>query len=62
MRKIDPKTKELYYNPKVSELYAPVAGPANPFKTQQTQAERNILNGMYIGRCVTMIKKNSETV
>ncbi|KAJ8959125.1 hypothetical protein NQ318_022383 [Aromia moschata] len=42
---IHPDTKELIYNPKFEELFAPIVGPANPFKTQQQQIERNILSG-----------------
>ncbi|KAJ8972685.1 hypothetical protein NQ317_001705 [Molorchus minor] len=46
---IHPDTKELIYNPKYDELFAPVVGPVNPFKTQQQQLERNILSG-YVER------------
>ncbi|XP_066252924.1 pre-mRNA-processing factor 17 [Euwallacea similis] len=42
---IHPNTKELLYNPKYDELYAPVVGPSNPFKTQQEGFERNMLSG-----------------
>ncbi|GFR75491.1 pre-mRNA-processing factor 17-like [Elysia marginata] len=45
LRHIDPKTKELKYNPKHDELFAPTIGPINPFKTQQAQAVRNTLSG-----------------
>ena len=44
-RHLDPGTKELAYNPKYEELYAPVAGPTNPFKTQQESAVKNTLAG-----------------
>ena len=44
-RHLDPGTKELAYNPKYEELYAPVAGPTNPFKTQQEAAVKNTLAG-----------------
>lgn len=42
---IHPDTKELTYNPKYEELFAPVVGPINPFKTQQQQIEKNLLSG-----------------
>lgn len=38
-------TKELTYNPKYEDLFAPVAGPVNPFKTQQEAAIKNTLAG-----------------
>ncbi|CAH1963255.1 unnamed protein product [Acanthoscelides obtectus] len=44
-RLIHPDTKELAYNPTYDELFAPVVGPVNPFKTQQQIMERNILSG-----------------
>nr|CAI5841974.1 unnamed protein product [Callosobruchus analis] len=44
-RLIHPDTKELSYNPTYDELFAPMVGPANPFKTQQQTMERNILSG-----------------
>lgn len=44
-RVIDPTTKELMYNPKYEELYAPVHGPDNPFLTEQQRAPRNTLAG-----------------
>ncbi|KAI8740977.1 pre-mRNA-processing factor 17 [Biomphalaria glabrata] len=45
LRHIDPKTKELKYNPKHDELFAPQVGPFNPFRTQQAKAVRNNLAG-----------------
>lgn len=42
---IHPDRKEINYNPKYEELFAPVVGPDNPFKTQQQQTERNMLSG-----------------
>lgn len=45
---IHPDTKELQYNPKFDELFAPTVGPVNPFKTQQEAIERNILSGKVI--------------
>lgn len=42
---IAPDTKELQYNPKYEELFAPVLGPANPFKTKQQQIDKNVLSG-----------------
>lgn len=44
---VDPTKNYLNYNPKYDELYAPVIGPANPFKTQQQQAEKNSLAGYF---------------
>jgi len=44
-RHLDPTAKEVKYNPKYEELYAPVVGPANPFKTQQQAATKNNLAG-----------------
>lgn len=44
-RAIDPSTKELAYNPKFDELFAPVQGPDNPFLTEQMRAPRNTLSG-----------------
>ncbi|ELU00239.1 hypothetical protein CAPTEDRAFT_169920 [Capitella teleta] len=45
-RQIDPATKEVLHNPKYEELYAPVLGPDNPFKTEQERAPKNALNGL----------------
>jgi len=45
LRHIDPKTKELAYNPKFEELFAPIIGPVDPHKTNQQKAQRNILSG-----------------
>lgn len=42
---IHPDIEELTYNPKYEELFAPVVGPENPFKTQQQQIEKNVLSG-----------------
>ncbi|XP_075148681.1 pre-mRNA-processing factor 17 [Haematobia irritans] len=44
-RTIDPTLKEITYNPKYEELYAPVKGPENPDQTQQMKAPRNTLAG-----------------
>ena len=44
-RHLDPTKKELAYNPKFDELYAPLVGPDNPNKTQQESAVKNTLNG-----------------
>lgn len=41
---IHPDTKELMYNPKFEELFAPVVGPTNPFKSEK-DIEKNILSG-----------------
>lgn len=44
-RVVDPTSKELAYNPKYEELYAPVQGPDNPYLTTQQRAQRNTLSG-----------------
>uniref|UniRef100_A0A182RI67 Pre-mRNA-processing factor 17 n=1 Tax=Anopheles funestus TaxID=62324 RepID=A0A182RI67_ANOFN len=44
-RAIAPTVKEINYNPRYEELYAPVAGPENPFLTQQMRAPKNMLTG-----------------
>ncbi|KAK3096847.1 hypothetical protein FSP39_003913 [Pinctada imbricata] len=45
VKPVDPKTKEVMYNPKYDEMYAPQVGPSNPFKTQQMLSTRNTLTG-----------------
>lgn len=45
VRYIDSTTKELTFNPKFEELYAPDVGPENPFKTNQQKAPKNMLSG-----------------
>ncbi len=42
---IDPNAKEIKYNPKYEELFAPVVGPSNPHKSQQEAATKNMLTG-----------------
>ncbi|ESO89247.1 hypothetical protein LOTGIDRAFT_205766 [Lottia gigantea] len=44
-RTLDPTTKEIKFNPKYDELYAPQVGPVNPYKTQQANAVKNTLSG-----------------
>nr|XP_019542216.2 LOW QUALITY PROTEIN: pre-mRNA-processing factor 17 [Aedes albopictus] len=44
-RKLAPSVSELHYNPRFEELFAPVAGPANPFLTEQMKAPKNTLTG-----------------
>lgn len=44
-RVIDPTSKELTYNPRYEELFAPVQGPENPNLTDQQRAQRNTLSG-----------------
>lgn len=36
---------DLQYNPKFEELFAPVQGPDNPFKTEQQKAQKNTATG-----------------
>ncbi|EFX88035.1 hypothetical protein DAPPUDRAFT_305671 [Daphnia pulex] len=45
LRHVDPTSKELLYNPKAEELYAPTLGPDCPFKTGQQRAHRNTVAG-----------------
>ncbi|XP_071502742.1 pre-mRNA-processing factor 17-like [Diadema antillarum] len=42
---LDPSTKLVMYNPQYEQIYTPEAGPANPFKTQQQKAAKNMLSG-----------------
>ncbi|XP_065057544.1 pre-mRNA-processing factor 17-like [Rhopilema esculentum] len=42
---IDPTSKQLSYNPKYEQLFAPVVGPENPFKSRQQKATKNTLSG-----------------
>lgn len=44
-RAINPDNKELVYNPKFEELFAPVHGPENPFLTAQQKASKNTVCG-----------------
>eukprot|EP00048_Salpingoeca_helianthica_P017361 m.236855 g.236855 ORF g.236855 m.236855 type:complete len:590 (-) comp20798_c0_seq1:25-1794(-) len=45
MRRINPKSKEIFYNPTVEELYAPQVGPENPFVMQSERAVKNMFTG-----------------
>ncbi|XP_037948988.1 pre-mRNA-processing factor 17 [Teleopsis dalmanni] len=42
---IDPTVKELDYNPKYEELFAPIQGPIQPNQAMQLSATRNTLAG-----------------
>ncbi|CAM9137902.1 unnamed protein product [Lampetra planeri] len=42
---LDPALKEVAYNPTYETMFAPEFGPANPFRTQQMAAPRNMLSG-----------------
>lgn len=42
---VDPSSRELIHNPSVAELYAPVFGPVNPFKSEKQLAPKNTLTG-----------------
>ncbi|CAG0900334.1 unnamed protein product [Cyprideis torosa] len=44
-RLLKPDTKELSYNPKYEDLFAPHVGPQNPFKSEQQLATKNTLTG-----------------
>jgi len=41
---LDIKTREVLYNPKYDDMYAPVFGPTNPNLTQQQRSHKNLLN------------------
>lgn len=45
LRHIDSTTKEVMFNPKYEELFAPEIGPENPFQTRQQRAHKNMLSG-----------------
>jgi len=42
---VDPACKELKYNQKFDDMFAPEVGPMNPFKTNQQLAKKNTLAG-----------------
>lgn len=42
---VDPTTKELKYNVKYDDMFAPEIGPMNPYKTKQQLAKKNTLAG-----------------
>ncbi|XP_026111502.1 pre-mRNA-processing factor 17-like [Carassius auratus] len=42
---LDPALKEVTYNPSYETMFAPEFGPANPFRSQQMAAPRNMLSG-----------------
>ncbi|RXN34969.1 pre-mRNA-processing factor 17 [Labeo rohita] len=42
---LDPALKEVSYNPTYETMFAPEFGPANPFRSQQMAAPRNMLSG-----------------
>ncbi|KAF4099957.1 hypothetical protein G5714_020083 [Onychostoma macrolepis] len=42
---LDPALKEVTYNPTFETMFAPEFGPANPFRSQQMAAPRNMLSG-----------------
>ncbi|CAB4019634.1 pre-mRNA-processing factor 17, partial [Paramuricea clavata] len=42
---LDPTEKEVTFNPKYEQLFAPAVGPQNPFKTKQQKAQKNTLSG-----------------
>ncbi|XP_021700110.1 pre-mRNA-processing factor 17 [Aedes aegypti] len=44
-RMLAPTVSELHYNPRFEELFAPVAGPVNPFLTEQMKAPKNTITG-----------------
>ena len=44
-RHLDPSVKEVKYNPKYEDLYAPEVGPANPFKSDQQKGPKNTITG-----------------
>ncbi|CAF3394276.1 unnamed protein product [Rotaria sp. Silwood1] len=42
---LDIKTREVLYNPKFEDMYAPVFSPTNPNLTQQQRSFKKVLNG-----------------
>lgn len=42
---LDIKAREVTFNPKYEDMYAPAFGPVNPNLTQQQRSFRNVLNG-----------------
>ncbi|KAK2184267.1 hypothetical protein NP493_274g00018 [Ridgeia piscesae] len=44
-RYMDPKAKEVKFNPKYDELFAPAIGPVDPLRTKQQKAHKNMLCG-----------------
>eukprot|EP00055_Hartaetosiga_balthica_P009503 m.37989 g.37989 ORF g.37989 m.37989 type:complete len:567 (-) comp6771_c0_seq3:2117-3817(-) len=42
---VDPQAKEVSYNPKAEQLFAPQAGPLNIFKQNKTALKRNTFTG-----------------
>jgi pre-mRNA-processing factor 17 len=45
LKPVDPRAKEVCFNPKYEQLFAPEVGPDNPFKTSQQKAKKNTLTG-----------------
>lgn len=43
-RAVKTTENELQYNPKYEELFAPIQGPDNPFKSEQQKAQKNSAN------------------
>ncbi|KII66881.1 Pre-mRNA-processing factor 17 [Thelohanellus kitauei] len=43
---MNPNDRVVLYNPKYDELYAPVVGPTNPFKTKEQKSTRNVYTGL----------------
>ena len=44
-RHIAHDAKEVSYNPKYEEMFAPMVGPENPHKTETQKADKNMLSG-----------------
>ena len=44
-RHLDPASKEVEYNPKYDDLFAPVVGPVDPNKDEDDYAPKNSLTG-----------------
>ncbi|KAL3313024.1 pre-mRNA-processing factor 17 [Cichlidogyrus casuarinus] len=42
---VDSQCRELIHNPRYEELYAPIAGPKHPFKSDKQLAPKNTLTG-----------------
>lgn len=42
---VDPTQKEIVYNPKYEQLFAPLVGPMNPYRGKDAVVDKNVLTG-----------------
>ena len=52
--------KVVEYNPTVEQMYAPQLGPANPFKTQQAAAQKNMFCGFVENTGVSLGNRRNQ--